>query len=198
MAERKVHAACLKRGNRPGKGGKLHLGHRRIRCVGLCKMREDALHAEVADAGERCHAVKIVRCKAEAVHAGIDFDMDIQRGVLRQKTVELIVADGGAQGSGVFCREHRLTDVAADEQVGIFRQRIAEDQNADIIAVISKCHTHLLRLRNRGDGEKIRAGGGQRPCTLPCTVAVGIRLDDTADAAVGERTHGVEIVNQML
>ena len=124
--------------------------------------------------------------------------MDVQGRILRQNSVELVIADGIAQGIGIVAGENRLTDVVADEQIGVVGNGIAENQNPDRISVVGKCKPYLFRFCNRGDRKEIGARRGKRSGTLPRAVSVGIRLDDTADAAVGDGANRIEIMNQML
>ena len=198
MAERRFHTACCQRVKCTRECGKLRLGHGRGGRICLCEVREDALNTEIADGAECIHAVGIVRGESQTVHAGVDFDMDVQYRILRQNAVELVIADGIAQSGGVVRGKYGLADVVADQQIGVCRQCISEDQDADVIAVVCQRKPHLFRFCDGGDREKVGTCRSKRSCTLPGSVSVGICLDDTADAAVGHGSDRIEIVNQMF
>ena len=126
--------------------------------------------------------------EADARHAGIELEMDIQ-DVIR-------AGEGRFQRLGVFERVHLLRDVHEDHAVGIFGRRIAEDQDrrADARAA------DLNGLFQIGDGEIGRAEISQRLADRDGPVAVGIGLDDAKEAAAGwDMAHdGVVVMFQII
>ena len=81
--------------------------------------------------------------------------MNVERRILRQDTVELIIADRIAQRGGVVGGKYGLADVVADEQVSVGGKRVSEDQNADLIAVVRKREPYLLCLCDGGNSKDL-------------------------------------------
>ena len=121
--------------------------------------------------------------KAQAGHTGIDLDVDAKRPA----------ETGGLPGVffGLGKTGHGLGDVVADQGLGIFRRRVAEDQDRQENAVLAQFH----RLVKPCDSQVVRSGVLQQPRDLHRAVAVGVRLDHAQKpAAVGKTAPDRQII----
>ena len=195
MPQLDLHAGGSKLRQHGGKARKLRLCIGNIvRGLGVrhAEVRERTLDAQVPHTADREQLLRRLRRavgeEADARHAGIELEMDIQ-DVIR-------AGEGLFQRLSVFERVYLLRDVHKDHAVGIFGRRIAEDQDrrADARAA------NLNGLLQIGDGEIGRAEIGQRLADRDGPVSVGIGLDDAKEAAAGwDMAHdGVVVMFQII
>ena len=124
-------------------------------------------NAVIAGVDARDDALRLGHRQAEPVHAGID-------------------VDGGAARPTRAAAEH----VPFGEFVEVADHGLAVDLGVGIAGVLEEAAEHIerrsrhrrahdARFIERGNEERLAAGGGKRPRHLFGAAAIGIRLDDT-------------------
>ena len=147
--------------------------------VGDAEVHENALNVQMRQRRDLLQFVQrsvvVIGKEADARHAGIKLEMDIQNIIRpRQRFVQFL---------RVSKRMHLLRNIEEDHIRGVLRRRIAQDQNRQAHLAAPD----LYGLLQIGNGQILRAEIGQRSADRHGPVAVGIGLHHAEKARTGRQ-----------
>ena len=174
MAQRGTDAAAIQLRQRASKARILQLGIALVvlpAAVRRAEVRKRALYAQVRELRKRRKlrqlAVLAVGKKADAPHAGVELEVDVQ-DIVR-------AAQALLERAGVIERVNFLRQVHKDHRVGVLWRRIAQNQDRRADTAAAELH-RLLQVRHC---KILAAELRERTAHGYSAVPVGIRLDNT-------------------